>query len=82
MQAMAVLCRTKEAASHIENLVADGSADNLDQIVDVAQAEIYAWATAAAFRPTVVERGGRRLAPGAGSRRDDRRGVVGNPTEH
>ncbi|MFD9047832.1 replicative DNA helicase [Streptomyces zaomyceticus] len=42
VQALAVLRRTRCAAAHIENLVADGDADNVDAIVDEAQAEIFA----------------------------------------
>ncbi|MGW8863343.1 replicative DNA helicase [[Kitasatospora] papulosa] len=42
IQALAVLRRTKEAAVHIENLADDGSADDVDRIVDAAQAEIFA----------------------------------------
>jgi replicative DNA helicase len=42
VQAMAVLRRTQVAVAHIENLVAEGQADDVDQFIDVAQAEIYA----------------------------------------
>ncbi|MFI6689181.1 replicative DNA helicase [Streptomyces sp. NPDC050485] len=42
VQALAVLRRTKEAAVHIENLIAEGTADDVDRIVDTAQAEIFA----------------------------------------
>ncbi|WP_459250093.1 replicative DNA helicase [Streptomyces youssoufiensis] len=45
VQAMAVLRRTKEAALHIENLAADGTAENVDRIADAAQAEILAATT-------------------------------------
>ncbi|MCG0284012.1 replicative DNA helicase [Streptomyces sp. PSAA01] len=42
VQAMAVLRRTKEAAAHIENLAAEGTAESADRIADAAQAEIFA----------------------------------------
>ncbi|MFF7369855.1 replicative DNA helicase [Streptomyces tricolor] len=45
VQALAVLRRTREAAVHIENLVAGGSADDIDRITDTAQAEILAATT-------------------------------------
>ncbi|WP_260867696.1 DnaB-like helicase N-terminal domain-containing protein [Streptomyces sp. SAJ15] len=42
VQATAVLRRTKEAAVHIENLAAEGTAEDVDRIVDTVQAEIFA----------------------------------------
>lgn len=42
VQATAVLRRTKVAAVHIENLVAEGTADNADRIADAVQTEIFA----------------------------------------
>lgn len=45
VQALAVLRRTKEAAAHIENLAAEGTAENADRIADTAQAEIFAATT-------------------------------------
>ncbi|MEV4975326.1 replicative DNA helicase [Streptomyces scopuliridis] len=42
VQALAVLRRTKEAAVHIENLAAGGTADDADAIANTAQAEIFA----------------------------------------
>lgn len=42
VRAMAVLRRTKAAAEHIEDLVADGTAENVERIADTAQAEIFA----------------------------------------
>ncbi len=45
VQALAVLRRTREAAAHIENLAAEGTAENADRIADTAQAEIFAATT-------------------------------------
>ncbi|MFF0628619.1 replicative DNA helicase [Streptomyces sp. NPDC004296] len=42
IQALAILRRTTEAAVYIENLTADGTADNVERIIDAAQAEIHA----------------------------------------
>ncbi|MEU8550479.1 replicative DNA helicase [Streptomyces roseoverticillatus] len=45
LQALARLRRTKAAALHIENLIAEASAENADQILEAAQAEIFAATT-------------------------------------
>ncbi|MEU1628252.1 replicative DNA helicase [Streptomyces sp. NPDC020096] len=45
IQAFAVLRRTQAAAVHIEGLVSDGTAENVDRIADAAQAEIFAATT-------------------------------------
>ncbi|MBZ4319232.1 replicative DNA helicase [Streptomyces sp. SCA2-4] len=45
VQALALLRRTRSAAIHIENLVNEGSAENADRIIEVAQAEIFAATT-------------------------------------
>ncbi|MYZ34407.1 MULTISPECIES: replicative DNA helicase [unclassified Streptomyces] len=42
VQALAVLRRTREAAAHIENLVADADPGKLDSLIDAAQSEIHA----------------------------------------
>ncbi|GHG63048.1 replicative DNA helicase [Streptomyces griseocarneus] len=45
LQALARLRRAKVAAVHIENLIAEASAENADQIIEAAQAEIFAATT-------------------------------------
>ncbi|MCZ4098010.1 replicative DNA helicase [Streptomyces sp. H39-C1] len=42
VQAMAVLRRMKQAAAQIENHTAEGTAENLDRVIDTAQAEFFA----------------------------------------
>ncbi|MCT9093922.1 replicative DNA helicase [Streptomyces sp. ASQP_92] len=42
VQAFAVLRRTREAAVHIEDMAVGGDAENIDQLADAAQAEIFA----------------------------------------
>jgi replicative DNA helicase len=48
VQALAVLRRTQQAAVHIENLVAEAAPNDVERIVETAQAEIFA---ATARRP-------------------------------
>ncbi|MFI0742680.1 replicative DNA helicase [Streptomyces sp. NPDC021100] len=42
VRAAAVLRRLQVATAHIDNLVAEATPDNLDQIIDTAHAEVYA----------------------------------------